>query len=129
MKKLITFLFLGSFIFSGIQFNQATVFSDMDGDDSGVTVGHVMGVDFDMNDSMSIGYDQMLGMLFTATGPADLDFRVGYHADGISTYGVGYTWWSGGEGIKTSLSTVIDYSTAGAGADETTLRMNLNWGF
>ena len=126
MKKLITFLFLGSFIFSGIQFNQSTVFGNLDDE---VVVNHSMGVDFDMNDSMSIGYDQAVGMLFTAAGPAGIDFRVGYHDDGMSTYGLGYTWWSGGEGIKTSLSTVIDYHTTGAGNDETTVRMNLNWGF
>ena len=111
---------------SGIQFNQSTVFGNLDDE---VVVNHSMGVDFDMNDSMSIGYDQAVGMLFTAAGPAGIDFRVGYHDDGMSTYGLGYTWWSGGEGIKTSLSTVIDYHTTGAGNDDTTVRMNLNWGF
>lgn len=130
MKKIITFLFLGSFIFSGIQFNQSTVFSNLNEEDGdGVNVNHVMGVDFDMNDNMTIGYDQMLGMLFTASGPSGLNFRIGYHADGVSTYGVGITWWSGGQGIESSLSTVVDYSTAGNNEEETTVRMNLNWGF
>ena len=126
MKKLIGVIFLGSFIFSGISFNQSSIFGDLDGD---VTHGHAMGVDFDMNDSMSIGYDTAAGMLVKANGPLGVDLRFGYHSAGASTYGIGYTWWSGGEGIQTSISTVVDYSTSGSGTDETTVRINLNWGF
>ena len=126
MKKLIGIIFLSSFIFSGVSFNQSTVFGDLD---DNTTVGHAMGVDFDMNDKMSIGYDTAAGMLIKADAPLGLNLRLGYHGNGTSTFGVGMNWWSGGEGIETSISTVVDYSTSGSGTDETTVRINLNWGF
>ena len=126
MKKLIGIVFLGSFIFSGISFNQSTVFGDLDDD---TTVDHAMGVDIDMKHIINITYDTASGMLVKADGPLGLNLRFGYHESGTSTFGVGMNWWSGGEGIETSISTVIDYSTSGSGTDETTVRINLNWGF
>jgi len=128
MKQLIGTIFLISFIFSGVNFNQSTVFSSLD-EVNGPIVGNAMGVDFDMNESMSIGYDSILGMLVKAKSPMGIEFRIGFSATDTATYGVGYTWWNGGEGIKTSLSTIIDYATAGNNAEETFIRINLNWGF
>jgi len=130
MKKITFILFLGSFVFSAISFNQSTVFGGLD-DEDGATVGHSFGVDFDVNETMSIGYDKAAGMMVKADAPINnLTFRIGYNTgEGESTYGLDYVWWTGGEGIQTSLSTVVDYTTAGSNQDETTVRINLNWGF
>ena len=125
MKKLLIMMLFGSFMFSGISFNKSSVFGGLDGD---VTVGHTAGVDFAMNDQMSIGYDTGVGMLIKASAPAGVTVRLGYMS-GTSTFGVSYNWWTGGEAIKTSLGTAIDYSSAGTGTDETTVRVNLGWGF
>ncbi len=126
MKKLIVISLLGSFIFSGISFNKSTVFGGLD---DVVSVSNAMGVDFDMNDQMSIGYDTGIGMLVKASIPTGLTLRVGYNANNTSTIGVSYNWWTGGEVIKTSIGTVVDYSTAGTNTDDATVRVNLGWGF
>jgi len=127
MKKLIIMVSLSSFIFSGISFNKSSVFGGLDDE---VSVGHTTGVDFAMNDQMSIGYDTGLGMLVKASGPAGVTIRLGYDgSDDTSTFGVGYNWWTGGDAIKTSIGTSVDYSSAGSGTDETTVRVNLSWGF
>jgi len=87
MKQLIGTIFLISFIFSGVNFNQSTVFSSLD-EVNGPIVGNAMGVDFDMNESMSIGYDSILGMLVKAKSPMGIEFRIGFSATDTATYGV-----------------------------------------
>ena len=89
-----------------------------------------MGIDFDLNDSMSFGYDTATGLLVKADGPVGISIRLGWqNTAGTSTLGVGYNWWTGGEVIKTSIGTVVDYSTAGTNTDDATVRVNLGWGF
>ena len=126
MKKILLSLLLSSFIFSGVSFNKSVVYGGLDGT---VTVADAMGVDFDLNDNMSLGYDTEAGLLVKADGPVGLSIRLGWdNADG-STLGVGYNWWTGGEIIKTSIGTVLDYTSNGAGTDDTTIRINIGWGF
>ena len=129
MKKLIITFLLGSYLFSGITFNKGVVFGDLDQDN--VSVASAMGVDIDLNDSMSLGWDTELGMLVKADGPKGVSIRLGFMDPNTATIGVGYNWWSGGEVLKTTIGTSIDYSTAGGsgGNDEMGLRLNVSWGF
>ena len=126
MKKLIMIVLLGSFVFSGVNFNKGVSYGDLD-KDSGVTVSGTMGVNFDLNDSMSLGWDTVRGMTVDAAGPAGVGIRIGY--GDASSIGVGYNWWSGGDAIKTTIGTSLDYSTSGAGTDATSISLNLGWGF
>ena len=129
MKKttfLVIVVTLSTLVCAGVGFNKSMVYGDLDGT---ITVGDALGVDFDLNDSMSLGYDTALGLMVKADGPVGLSIRLGWHDTAGSTLGVGYNWWTGGETIKTSIGTVLDYSSSGAGSDDTTLRLNLGWGF
>ena len=125
MKKLIMIVLLGSFVFSGVNFNKGVSYGDLDG---AVSVTGTMGVNFDLNDSMSLGWDTGRGMTVDAAGPAGVTIRLGYMG-ATSSIGVGYNWWSGGDAIKTTIGTSIDYSTSGAGTDATSVCLNLGWGF
>ena len=118
-------LLLSSFVFSGVNFNKSIVYGGLD---ATVTVAQAMGVDFDLNDKMSLGYDTGVGMLVKADGPVGLSIRIGINGTNDSTLGVGYNWWSGGETIKTSIGTVLDYTSDGAD-DDTAVRINIGWGF
>ena len=125
MKKLIMIVLLGSFVFSGVNFNKGVAYGDLDG---AVTVTGTMGINFDLNDSMSLGWDTGRGMTVDAAGPAGVGIRLGYKGT-ASSIGVGYNWWSGGDAIKTTIGTSLDYSTSGAGTDATSISLNLGWGF
>ena len=125
MKKLILVVLLGSFVFSGVNFNKGVSYGDLDGD---VTVTGTMGVNFDLNDKMSLGWDTGRGMTVDAAGPAGVAIRLGY-LGATSSVGAGYNWWSGGDAIKTTIGTSIDYSMSTAGDDAATICLNLGWGF
>ena len=125
MKTIIITLLLSSFVFSGVSFNKGIAYSNLD---ATIAVAQTMGVDFDLNESMSLGYDTGIGMLVKADGPLGLSIRIGINGTDDSTLGVGYNWWSGGETIKTSIGTVLDYTSDGTN-DETTVRINIGWGF
>ena len=75
MKNILIILLLSSFIFCGINFNKSMVYGGLD---ETVTVGDAYGVDFDLNDNMSIGYDTAIGMLVKADGPVNLSIRLGF---------------------------------------------------
>ena len=125
MKTIMITLLLGSFVFSGVSFNKGIAYSNLD---DNIAVAQTMGVDFDLNDKMSLGYDSGIGMLVKADGPLGLSIRIGINGTDDSTLGVGYNWWSGGETIKTSIGTVLDY-TSDVTDDDTTVRINIGWGF
>ena len=125
MKTLIMIVLLGSFVFAGVNFNKGVSYGDLDG---AVSVDGTMGVNFDLNDSMSLGWDTGRGMTVDAAGPAGVTVRLGYMG-AKSSIGVGYDWWSGGDAIKTTIGTSLDYSTSGGGSDATSISLNLGWGF
>lgn len=127
MKNLLIIGLVGSFIFAGVSFNKGVSYGDLD-KDTGVTVSGTMGVNFDLNDSMSLGWDTRRGMTVDADGPMGVTIRLGYMGN-TSSIGAGYNWWSGGDAIKTTIGTSIDYSTSGAGTDATNISLNLGWGF
>ena len=125
MKTIMITLLLSSFVFSGVSFNKGIAYGNLD---DTITVAQTMGVDFDLNDKMSLGYDSGIGMLVKADGPLGLSIRIGINGTDDSTLGVGYNWWSGGETIKTSIGTLLDYTSDGTN-DDTTVRINIGWGF
>ena len=127
MKKLMMIVLLGSFVFAGVNFTKGVSYGDLD-KDTGVTVAGTMGVNFDLNDKMSLGWNTGRGMTVDAAGPAGVGIRLGYSGN-TSSIGVGYNWWSGGDAIKTTLGTSIDYSTAGNNTDAASVCLNLGWGF
>ena len=127
MKNILLIGIVGSFVFAGVSFNKGVSYGDLD-KDTGVTVSGTMGVNFDLNDSMSLGWDTGRGMTVDADGPKGVIIRLGYMGN-TSSIGVGYNWWSGGDAIKTTIGTSIDYSTSGAGSDATSISLNLGWGF
>ena len=127
MKNILLIGIVGSFVFAGVSFNKGVSYGDLD-KDSGVTVAGTMGVNFDLNDSMSLGWDTGRGMTVDAAGPAGVTVRLGYMG-AKSSIGVGYDWWSGGDAIKTTIGTSLDYSTSGGGSDATSISLNLGWGF
>ena len=128
MKNIIMIALLGSFVFSGVTFNKTVHYGDLDQDN--VSVDNGMGVDFDLNDTMSIGYDTNLGMLVKAdSGVAGVTVRIGYMGASSSVIGISRNWWSGGDGIAVGLGTSIDYATSGGGEDATSIGLNLSWGF
>ena len=127
MKNILLIGIVGSFVFAGVSFNKGVSYGDLD-KDTGVTVSGTMGINFDLNDSMSLGWDTGRGMTVDADGPKGVIIRLGYMGN-TSSIGVGYDWWSGGDAIKTTIGTSIDYSTSGAGSDATSISLNLGWGF
>ena len=127
MKNILLIGIVGTFVFAGVNFNKGVECGDLD-KDTGVTVSGTMGVNFDLNDSMSLGWDTGRGMTVDADGPKGVIIRLGYMGN-TSSIGVGYNWWSGGDAIKTTIGTSIDYSTSGAGSDATSISLNLGWGF
>ena len=98
----------------------------------GVGVRNGFGLDFDINDNMSFGYDTIYGMMVKAGNlPGGITFRLGIKdsAGGTSALtGIGYDWWKGTGKINTTLGTSIDYLKS-AGSEETSISINLRWGF
>ena len=131
MKKILLIGLVGSLVFGGVNFNKGVEYGGLDNDAAagGVTVTGTMGVNFDLNDTMSLGWDTGRGMTVDAAGPAGVTVRLGYMGATTSSIGVGYNWWTGGTAIKTTIGTSIDYSTSGANEDEAKLNLNLGWGF
>ena len=125
MKKILLIGIVGTFVFAGVNFNKGVSYGDLDG---AVSVAGTMGVNFDLNDSMSLGWDTGRGMTIDAAGPKGVGIRLGYMGN-TSSIGVGYNWWSGGDAIKTTIGSSLDYSTSGAGTDATSISLNLGWGF
>ena len=125
MKKILLIGIVGTFVFAGVNFNKGVSYGDLDG---AVSVGGTMGINFDLNDSMSLGWDTGRGMTVDADGPKGVGIRLGYKGT-ASSIGVGYNWWSGGDAIKTTIGTSLDYSTSGGGDDATSVSLHLGWGF
>ena len=122
-------LIVGSFVFAGVSINKSITYGGLDGT---VTVGDAMGVDFDLNDGLSIGYDTgAAGLMIKTDGPVGTGIRLGWNnTTTSSTIGVEYNWWTGGEnGIGTSIGTALDYNKTSLGADATTVSVIIGWGF
>ena len=128
VKNIAIVAFATSFMFAGVGFHYANNYTTMD---SGTNVATSWGVTYDLNDNTSVGWDSALGMMMYFDAPAGVTLRLGWTAstdatDGDFTdtvaetsIGLGYTWWTGGTGLKTSISTNYDYVMApGAAAPD-----------
>ena len=121
VKNIAIVAFATSFMFAGVGFHYANNYTSME---DGTTVEKSWGVTYDLNDNTSIGWDSALGMMMYFDAPAGVTLRLGWTAstnatDGNFTdtvsetsIGLGYTWWTGGSGLKTSISTNYDYVMA-----------------
>ena len=148
VKNIAIVAFATSFMFAGVGFHYANNYTAMD---TGTNVATSWGVTYDLNDNTSVGWDSSLGMMMYFDAPAGVTLRLGWTAevagfdaedDGVAggtdndadatnddngfvaetSVGLGYTWWTGGTGLKTSISTNYDYVMApgagGAAGDE-----------
>ena len=124
-KNISIVAFAASFMFAGVGFHMSNNYTTLD---NGTKVTESFGVTYDLNDNTSIGWDSELGMLMYFDAPAGVTLRLGWSAAqdnggagadlaAETSIGLGYTWWTGGTGLKTSISTNYDYIMA-PGADE-----------
>ena len=102
-----------SFMFANVSFHMGNNYSTLDAAD--VTVATSYGASWALNGTTSVGFDSTLGMLMTF-GVGNASLRMGWSAANTSV-GLGFTWWSGGEGLKTSISTAYDQVSPNAGGD------------
>ena len=122
VKNIAIVAFAASFMFAGVGFHYANNYTAMD---SGTNVATSYGVTYDLNDNTSVGWDSSLGMMMYFDAPAGVTLRLGWSAgagtlDGAdaanlaaeTSVGLGFTWWTGGTGLKTSISTNYDYVMA-----------------
>ena len=96
--------------------------TDIDANAVGATGNTVL---FSLNDQTSLGIDSNYGMLSVFNVVAGANLRLGWSAG--HTIGLGYTFWSsGGDGVKTSLSTSVNFTKTGE-EDATSLNMALGF--
>ena len=114
-----------SFMFAGVGFHTGNNYGNLDG---GTTVTTSYGMTWDLNGSTGIGYDSHMGMLMYFAVPAGVMLRMGWGATSTSL-GLGFTWWTGGEGLKTSIGTSYDYTRTAAGVDGNNLAVTVGFGF
>ena len=106
----------------GLSVSTNVNWTDLDGDALGATGNTVL---FAFNDQTSLGIDSQYGMLAVFNVVAGANLRLGWSAG--HTIGIGYTFWSsGGDGVKTSLSTSVNFTKDGT--DDTT-SLNMALGF
>ena len=135
VKNIAIVAFATSFMFAGVGFHYANNYTSMD---DGTNIDTSWGVTYDLNDNTSVGWDSALGMMMYFDAPAGVTLRLGWTAAKADTgaggngdgevaetsVGLGFTWWTGGTGLKTSISTNYDYVMA-PGADNGEANANL----
>ena len=126
VKNIVIVACAASFMFASVSFHMSNVYTEMDGS---TAVGSGFGASWALNENTSLGYDSELGMIFSFDVPAGVALRFGTSAtgefggtaadDGANTsIGLGYTWWTGGTGLKTSISTNYDYAMDSDGLND-----------
>ena len=128
VKNIAIVAFAASFMFAGVGFHMSNVYGDMD---AGTTVTTSYGATFDLNENTGLGYDSDLGMLMYFEVPAGVSLRLGWNGtDETSAVGLGFTWWTGGTGLKTSISTAYDMvSPINGDPSEGKLSVSVGFGF
>ena len=123
-----------SFMFANVSFHMGNNYSTLD--EAAVTVTSSYGASWALNGTTSVGFDSTLGMLMSF-GVGNASLRMGWVGDDAATVGVdetstsiglGFTWWTGGDGFNTSISTNYDLVGTGADADGN-LSMVVGFGF
>ena len=134
VKNITIVAFAASFMFAGVGFHMGNNYGNMDG---GTTVATSWGAYYDLNENTSLGYDSELGMLFAFDVPAGISLRLGVDASSVAdatkagtSVGLGFTWWTGGTGLKTSISTAYDMCSTNDGASSSNnLSLTVGFGF
>ena len=129
-----------SFMFANVSFHMGNNYSSLDADPISVVSSY--GVSYALNGTTTVGFDSTLGMLMSF-GVGNTSLRMGWTAavpdsdpnDGVddsvaasTSIGLGYTWWTGGDGFNTSISTNYDLVGTGANSDGN-LSMVVGFGF
>jgi len=118
-----------SFMFANVSFHMSNNYSSLDA--ATPTVATSYGASYALNGTTSVGYDSTLGMLMTF-GVGNTSLRMGWSTDGngdtTTALGLGFTWWNGGDGFNTSISTNYDLRGTGANSDGN-LSMVVGFGF
>ena len=117
-----------SFMFANVSFHMGNNYSSLD--EADVAVATSYGASWALNSTTSVGYDSTLGMLMTF-GVGNTSLRMGWStAAGVTTtsLGLGFTWWNGGDGLNTSISTNYDMRGVGDASDGN-LSMVVGFGF
>ena len=135
VKNITVLALITTCAFAGIGFHMATNYSDMDADAMSVDTSY--GVTYGLSGTTGVGYDSKLGMVMYFATPIAATLRMGWtpptgDGDGSSTddlatstsIGMGYTWWKGGDALKTSLTTNFDYVMAPSSTDEAVQKTN-----
>ena len=112
-----------SFMFAGVSFHMANNYSELD---ATMSVDTSYGCSWDLNDTTNVGFDSERGMVMSF-GVGSTSLRMGWNGAETSM-GLGFTWWTGGDGVNTSISTNYDMVGVGAGADGT-VSMAVGFGF
>jgi hypothetical protein len=115
-----------SFMFANVSFHMGNNYSGLDVSPVVVTTSY--GASWALNGTTSVGYDSTLGMLMSF-GVGNTSLRMGWNADDQNTsIGLGFTWWNGGDGLNTSISTNYDMRGVGNASDGN-LSMVVGFGF
>ena len=141
VKNIAIVAFATSFMFAGVGFHMANNYTDMD---TNTAVATSYGVTYDLNGQTSVGWDSSMGMMMYFAAPAGTSLRLGWvaeiDADGDgdlsdagdaaakTSVGLGFTWWTGGAGLNTSISTNYDYVMQGTD-NSTNLSVVVGFGF
>ena len=117
-----------SFMFASVSFHMANNYTDMD---AATDVASSWCATFDLNDQTGVGYDSALGMLMYFEAPLGVTLRLGWsETNATSSVGMGFTWWSGGDGLKTSIGTAYDMVAANDGSsNDANLSVVVGFGF
>ncbi len=145
VKNLAIVAVVSSFMFGNVSFHLANNYTDMS---DNTVVATSYGVTYDLNSDTSVGWDSALGMMMYFGVPnTGATLRMGWTAaeglgDGTddnyaaeTSVGLGYTWWSGGDNIKTNIGTNYDYvmapgaTDAGATQDQNSSNLSITIGF
>ena len=140
VKNIAIVAFATSFMFAGVGFHMANNYTEMD---TNTAVATSYGVTYDLNGQTSVGWDSSMGMMMYFAAPAGTSLRLGWVAeveDDVATVdvdetaaaktsvGLGFTWWTGGAGLNTSISTNYDYIMQGTD-NSTNLSVTVGFGF
>ena len=139
VKNIAIVAFATSFMFAGVGFHMANNYTNMD---TNTSVATSYGVTYDLNGQTSVGWDSSMGMMMYFAAPAGTSLRLGWVAavpdddtvagdqseDAKTSVGLGFTWWTGGSGLNTSISTNYDYVMQGTD-NSTNLSVVVGFGF
>ena len=117
-----------SFMFANVSFHMSNNYSNLDGAAPDVATSY--GASYALNGTTTVGYDSTLGMLMSF-GVGNTSLRMGWSTANNTTttsIGLGFTWWNGGDGFNTSISTNYDLRGTGTDADGN-LSMVVGFGF